>query len=51
MRVLVDEAQGFDNYLLSTPVNEVYAWKLLRLKREILLTLADKDNFAGIYLI
>lgn len=44
---LVDEANGFDNYILNTPVNEVYAFKLLKLKREILLKLADKDNFAG----
>jgi len=44
---LVDEAKGFDNYLLNTPVNEVYAWKLLKLKRELLLELCDKDNFAG----
>jgi len=44
---LVDEAQGFDNYLLNTPVNEIYAWKLLKLKREVLLALNNKDNFAG----
>lgn len=42
---LVDEAYGFDNYLLSTPVNEVYATGLLRIKRELLLTLSDKENF------
>ena len=44
---LVDEAGGFDHYLLSTPVNEVYATGLLRLKRELLLSLADKENFAN----
>jgi len=44
---LVDEAQGFDNYILRTPVNEIYAWKLLKLKREMLLRLCFKDNFAG----
>jgi hypothetical protein len=38
---LVDEAAGFDSYLLSTPVNEVYATGLLRLKRELLLALAS----------
>ena len=43
---LVDEARGLDSYLLSTPVNEVYATKLLRLKRELLLRLADKENFS-----
>jgi len=37
---LVDEASGFDHYLLSTPVNEVYATGLLRIKRELLLALA-----------
>jgi len=44
---LVDDANGFDNYILNTPVNEVYALKLLKLKREILLKLADKENFSG----
>jgi len=44
---LVNEASGFDNYLLKTPVNEVYAWNLLKIKREILLKLSDKENFAG----
>jgi len=44
---LVDEANGFDNYILKTPVNEIYAWNLLKLKREILLRLCFKDNFAG----
>ena len=42
---LVDEAGGFDHYLLSTPVNEVYATGLLRLKRELLLALTDKEKF------
>ena len=46
---LVDEAEGFDNYLLNTPVNEIYAWKLLKLKREILIQLNNKDNFAGTF--
>lgn len=45
---LVDEAKGFDNYILNTPVNEIYAWKLLKLKREMLLKLCEKDNFAGV---
>lgn len=44
---LVDEAKGFDNYILTTPVNEVYALRLLKLKREILLALCDKDNFSS----
>merc|ERR1719245_2168973 len=44
---LVDEAKGFDNYILNTPVNEIYAWKLLKLRREMLLELCDKENFAG----
>ena len=38
---LVDEAAGFDSYLLSTPVNEGYATGLLRIKRELLLSLAQ----------
>jgi len=42
---LVDEAAGFDKYLLTTPVNEVYATGLLRIKREILLALSDKESF------
>jgi len=44
---LVDEVEGFDNYILKTPVNEVYAWRLLRLKREILLALSNKENFTA----
>lgn len=44
---LVDEAHGFDNYLLNTPVNEVYAWRLLKFKREILLALTNPDNFSS----
>ena len=43
----MDEANGFDNYILKTAVNEIYAWKLLKLKREMLLKLCDKNNFAG----
>jgi large subunit ribosomal protein L28 len=42
---LVDEVAGFDKYLLTTPVNEVYAQGLLRIKRELLLALADKESF------
>ena len=44
---LVDESGGFDNYLLKTPVNEIYATGMLRIKREILLNLADKENFTS----
>ena len=43
----MDEAKGFDNYILTTPVNEIYAWRLLKLKREILLALTNKDNFSS----
>ena len=43
---LVDEKKGFDYYLLETPVNEVYAKGLLRIKRELLLALADKNQFS-----
>ncbi len=43
---LVDEAKGLDQYLLSTAVNEIYAWRLLKLKRELLLALENKDDFA-----
>ena len=42
---LVDEAGGFDHYLLKTPVNEVYATGMLRIKREILLSLSDREQF------
>ncbi len=35
-----------DQYLLSTAVNEIYAWRLLKLKRELLLALENKDDFA-----
>ncbi len=37
---LVDQSGGLDYYLLTTPVNEIYAKKLLLIKREILLHLA-----------
>ena len=43
-RRLVDQHNGFDSYLLETPVNEVYAWDLLKIKREILLKLADPQS-------
>ena len=43
---LVDESKGFDYYLLDTPVNEIYAEGLLRIKRELLLALTDKDKFS-----
>ena len=42
---LVDISEGFDNYLLKTPVNEIYATGLLRIKRELLLKLSDSNNF------
>lgn len=44
---LVDECKGLDHYLLQTPVNEVYAWRLLRIKRELLLELADRESFCA----
>jgi len=44
---LVDQASGFDNYLLKTPVNEVYATGLLRIKRELLLALASPQKLAS----
>ena len=37
---LIDESFGLDNYLLKTPVNEVYSLLGLKIKREILLKLA-----------
>jgi hypothetical protein len=47
---LVDRHNGLDFYLLETPVNEIYALGLLRLKREILIALAKETlhpNDAG----
>lgn len=38
---LINEAHGLDNYLLKTPVNEIYSHLGLKLKREILLKLCD----------
>ncbi len=38
---LVDRHKGFDLYLMETPVNEVYAVGLLRIKREMLIALAN----------
>lgn len=37
---LIDQHCGFDSYLLETPVNEIYALVPLKVKREILLSLA-----------
>ena len=37
---LIDESYGLDYYLLKTPVNEVYSHLGMKIKREILLTLA-----------
>ena len=36
---LVNVHNGFDSYLLENPVNEVFAINLLKIKREILLSL------------
>ena len=41
---LIDESYGLDYYLLKTPVNEIYSNLGLKIKREILLTLANKPN-------
>ena len=41
---LIDEAFGLDNYLLKTEVNEIYSLMGLKLKRELLLTLANADE-------
>ena len=41
---LIDEAFGLDNYLLKTEVNEIYSHFGLKLKRELLLTLANSDD-------
>ena len=37
---LIDESYGLDTYLLKTPVNEIYSYLGLKIKREILLNLA-----------
>lgn len=41
---LIDENHGLDFYLLKTPVNEIYSHLGLKLKREILLTLAKRER-------
>lgn len=41
---LIDEAFGLDNYLLKTEVNEIYSHMGLKLKREMLLTLANAEE-------
>lgn len=41
---LIDECFGLDSYLLKTPVNEIYSHFGLKLKRELLLTLANADE-------
>jgi len=41
---LIDEAFGLDNYLLKTEVNEIYSHFGLKLKRELLLTLANAEE-------
>lgn len=41
---LIDEAYGLDNYLLKTQVNEIYSHFGLKLKRELLLTLANAEE-------
>jgi len=37
---LIDQSYGLDNYLLETPVNEVYSLLALKIKRQILLALS-----------
>ena len=41
---LIDQAFGLDMYLLKTPVNEIYSHLGLKLKREMLLTLAHSEE-------
>ena len=41
---LIDESYGLDFYLLKTPVNEIYSHLALKIKREILLTLARNQK-------
>ena len=41
---LIDKSYGLDFYLLQTPVNEIYSHLGLKLKREILLALANNQE-------
>lgn len=41
---LIDEAYGFDNYILKTPENELCSTFGSKLKQEMLLRLLDKDS-------
>ena len=41
---LIDDVYGLDNYLLKTEVNEIYSHLGLKMKREILLTLANPEE-------
>ena len=40
---LVDDAYGFDGYILRTPVNDLKSQLALHLKRFMLIKLAKKD--------
>lgn len=41
----VDDAEGFDNYLLKTPVEDFKSRLALRLRRKLLISLAKEDYF------
>lgn len=43
--VLVDKCQGFDNYLLRTPVEDLKSRLALRLRRKMLISLAREDYY------
>lgn len=43
--VLVDKHEGFDNYLLKTPVQDLKSRLALRLRRKLLLSLARGDYY------
>jgi len=47
---LVDEAAGLDNYLLSTPVNEIYATGLLRLNANYCYPWQRQKKYQLLYL-
>ena len=44
---MIDESFGLDYYLLKTPVNEVYSHLGMKIKREILLKLAEWVESGG----
>jgi len=40
---LVDDAQGFDNYILRTPIEDFKSQLALDLRRQMLIALAKRD--------